>query len=243
MNQRSLSSGECVMVEDLASRIIRYAARITPAILTERLREEWLADLTVQSGPIARLRFALGCVWAAMTIHHQHVATGTSANNAARPLDTAHVMAARAYHGPPLYPGRTAGTTSTSLTMCDINITPLIDVMLVLLVTLIMTLPVMTHAVRINMSSARAAAPVPLPEVINLDIDFDGTLVWNGIELQGLAQLETYLQSAALKNPQPEIHLRPDPHVKYDFVAKVLAASQRNRMVKIGFANTAAFQE
>ena len=126
--------------------------------------------------------------------------------------------------------------------MCDINTTPLIDVMLVLLVTLIVSLPVMTHAVKLDMPQNRNQPPPEVrPEVIDLEIDFDGTVVWNGNVVQNMNQLEGYFREESAKEPQPEIHLRPDRRAKYDYVAKVLAAAQRNRMKKIGFVNTAEF--
>jgi biopolymer transport protein ExbD len=133
----------------------------------------------------------------------------------------------------------------TGATFCDINTTPLIDVMLVLLVTLIVTLPVMTHAVKLDMPNPNNPPPPPnqQPEVIDLEIDFDGTIVWNGTPVTGLPQLEGYFNAERDKDPQPEIHLRPDRRAKYDVVAKVLAAAQRNRMKKIGFVNTAEFAE
>ena len=129
--------------------------------------------------------------------------------------------------------------------MCEINTTPLIDVMLVLLVTLIISLPIMTHAVKLDMPDPRHPPPPQQnrPEVIDLEIDFDGTVVWNGTPVQSMDQLEGYFHTEAAKDPQPEIHLRPDRRVKYDFVAKVLASAQRNRMKKIGFVNNAEFQE
>ncbi|HEY6484298.1 MAG TPA: biopolymer transporter ExbD [Steroidobacteraceae bacterium] len=128
--------------------------------------------------------------------------------------------------------------------MCDINTTPLIDVMLVLLVTLIVSLPIMTHAVKLDMPQANNPPPPDQrPEVIDLEIDFDGTVVWNGNVVQNMSQLESYFHQEAAKDPQPEIHLRPDRRAKYDYVAKVLAAAQRNRMKKIGFVNTSEFQE
>jgi biopolymer transport protein ExbD len=129
--------------------------------------------------------------------------------------------------------------------MCDINTTPLIDVMLVLLVTLIITLPVMTHAVKLDMPDVSHPPPPPpvQPEVIDLEIDFDGTVVWNGTPIPTLQTLESYFHTDAAKDPQPEIHLRPDRRAKYDVVEKVLAAAQRNRMKKIGFVNTAEFAE
>jgi len=128
-------------------------------------------------------------------------------------------------------------------TFCDINTTPLIDVMLVLLVTLIITLPVMTHAVKLDMPNPNAPPPPPdqPPEVIDLEIDYDGTVVWNGTPVAGLPQLEGYFATERDKDPQPEIHLRPDRRARYDVVAKVLAAAQRNHMKKIGFVNVAEF--
>src|ERR1700742_4337323 len=128
--------------------------------------------------------------------------------------------------------------------MCDINTTPLIDVMLVLLVTLIVSLPIMTHAVKLDMpQSNNPPPPDQRPDVIDLEIDFDGTVVWNGTPVQNLQKLEAYFHTEADKAVQPEIHLRPDRRVKYDFVAKVLAAAQRNRMKKIGFVNTSEFSQ
>jgi biopolymer transport protein ExbD len=128
--------------------------------------------------------------------------------------------------------------------MCDINTTPLIDVMLVLLVTLIVSLPIMTHAVKLDMPQTNNPPPPDQrPEVIDLEIDFDGTVVWNGTVVPSLQQLESYFHTESSKEPQPEIHLRPDRRTKYDAVAKVLAAAQRNRMKKIGFVNTSEFKD
>jgi biopolymer transport protein ExbD len=132
--------------------------------------------------------------------------------------------------------------TSTGAVMCDINTTPLIDVMLVLLVTLIVSLPIMTHAVKLDMPQTNTPPPPDQrPDVIDLEIDFDGTVVWNGTPVQSLSQLEGYFHTEADKPVQAEIHLRPDRRVKYDYVAKVLAAAQRNRMKKIGFVNVSEF--
>jgi biopolymer transport protein ExbD len=132
---------------------------------------------------------------------------------------------------------------SSSGPMCDINTTPLIDVLLVLLVTLIITLPVMTHAVKLDLPQNQNPPPVQVqPEVIDLEIDFDGTVVWNGTPVS-LQQLDGYFATESQKDPQPEIHLNPDGMAKYDVVAKVLASAQRNRMTKIGFVNTSEFAE
>ena len=132
-------------------------------------------------------------------------------------------------------------TTRQSPVVCDINITPLIDVMLVLLITLIVSLPMMTHAVKLDLPNAPPIQSATPPEVIDLEIDFDGTVAWNDRTVQGYQELERDFQSAALKNPQPEIHLHADRHVKYNFVAVVLASAQRSGMQKVGFANTDEF--
>jgi biopolymer transport protein ExbD len=132
--------------------------------------------------------------------------------------------------------------TGSGDVMCDINTTPLIDVMLVLLVTLIVSLPVMTHAVKLDMpQDTHQPPPDTPPEVIDLEIDSDGTVAWNGTPVTDMNQLEGYFHNEAAKDPQPEIHLRPDRRAKYGIVAKVLAAAQRNHMVKIGFTNVAEF--
>src|SRR5215469_7486682 len=92
-------------------------------------------------------------------------------------------------------------------TMCDINTTPLIDVMLVLLVTLIVTLPIMTHAVKLDLPQSTTPPPNTRPEVIDLEIDFDGTVVWNGTPVP-FQELEARFHGAADQAVQPEIHLR-----------------------------------
>ena len=126
---------------------------------------------------------------------------------------------------------------------CEVNMTPLIDVMLVLIVTLIMTLPIQTHAVKLDMPPPTDQPPPPvLPEVINLDVDFDDTVYWDGNKVD-LNQLEGYFRVESKKDPQPEIHLRPDKRSHYDTTAKVLASAQRHGMTKIGFVNTTEFSE
>ena len=138
-----------------------------------------------------------------------------------------------------------SGSSGGGSTFCDINTTPLIDVMLVLLVTLIVTLPIMTHAVKLDMPNVNNPPPPQdqPPEVIDLEIDYDGTVVWNGTPVKDMETLEGYFHSETSKEPQPEIHLRPDRRAKYDIVARVLASAQRNHMKKIGFVNVAEFRE
>jgi len=150
-------------------------------------------------------------------------------------------MTAYAHQGTSLFLRRAASSAHGTV-VCDINITPLIDVMLVLLVTLIVSLPIMTHAVKLDMPRAPASVEPTPPEVINLDIDFDGTVVWNGTTIASSQQLESYLRAAAQKVPQPQIHLRPDRGVKYDHVAKVLALAQHNRVSRMGFVDTGEFK-
>lgn len=133
--------------------------------------------------------------------------------------------------------------SSSDEPMVDINTTPLIDVMLVLLVTLIITLPKLTHSTKLDLPQGHPPPPPVQPEVINLGIDFDGTITWNGTVVPNMQTLDAYFASETDKEPQPEIHLNPDGMAKYGVVAKVLADAQRNRMTKIGFVNTSEFSE
>ncbi len=117
--------------------------------------------------------------------------------------------------------------------MMEINMTPLIDVMLVLLTLLIITLPIQTHAVKLDMPQGRPNnGPIFTP--VNLAIDFDGTILWNG-SVVDRETLDAYFLNAAQAEPQPEIHLNPNKLTKYDIVAKVLADAQRLGVKKIGF--------
>jgi biopolymer transport protein ExbD len=126
--------------------------------------------------------------------------------------------------------------------MCDINTTPLIDVMLVLLIVFIITIPVLTHAVKLDNPIGNPPPQLVQPEVINLEVDFDGTILWNSSPVD-MATLVQYLRSEADKVPQPEVHLRAHKRAKYDIVAKVLAACQRNKIKKIGFVGNEQFLE
>jgi len=140
------------------------------------------------------------------------------------------------------------GTSEEGAPMMELNMTPLIDVMLVLIVVLIMSIPIMTHATKLDMPQTNNPPPPVRPEVIQIDIDFDGTIVWNGTVVSGIPQLESYFRSARINSensgsPQPEIHLRPDRRSRYETTALVMAAAQRNRMKKMGFVNTADFRD
>jgi biopolymer transport protein ExbD len=125
--------------------------------------------------------------------------------------------------------------------MVDINTTPLIDVMLVLLIMLIITIPIQTHAVKLNMPVGSPPPPLVPPEVVTIEVDFDGTYIWNGLVLAGRTELELRLNSAAATPVQPEIHLRPNKLVKYDSVAAVMASAQRLGLIKIGLIGNEQF--
>jgi biopolymer transport protein ExbD len=124
--------------------------------------------------------------------------------------------------------------------MMEMNMTPLIDVLLVLLVMFIITIPVMTHAVKLDMPRPTNAPKLAEPIVIQLEIDFDGTVLWNGTPVT-VDSLDTYFRREAVTEPQPELHIRPNKRASYDVVARVLAAAQRNGMRKIGFVGNEQF--
>lgn len=124
--------------------------------------------------------------------------------------------------------------------MMEMNMTPLIDVLLVLLVMFIITIPVMTHAVKLDMPRPTNAPKVTEPIVIQLEIDFDGTVLWNGSPVE-IDALDAYFRREAANDPQPELHIRPNKRASYDVVARVLAAAQRNQLLKIGFVGNEQF--
>ena len=127
--------------------------------------------------------------------------------------------------------------------MIDINTTPLIDVMLVLLVMLIITLPIQLHSVNLNMPVGNPPPPLVKPEVVKIDIDNTSRIYWNGEVVEDRATLEEKIAAAAAQQPQPEIHLRPDKNAKYDKVALVLASTQRLGLTKIGIIGSEQFIE
>ena len=125
--------------------------------------------------------------------------------------------------------------------MIDINTTPLIDVMLVLLVMLIITLPIQLHAINLNMPTGNPPPPLVLPQIVKIDIDGAGTTYWNGEVVPDRATLEEKIKTAAAQTPQPEVHLRPNKLVKYRYVAEVLASAQRLGVNKIGIIGNEQF--
>jgi biopolymer transport protein ExbD len=126
--------------------------------------------------------------------------------------------------------------------MIDINTTPLIDVMLVLLIMFIITIPIQTHAVKMNMPVPNNAAPPPKPpEIVRIDVDFDGTIGWNGEIVPDRETLEGKLATLAAMADQPEVHLRPNKLVTYKYVAMIMASAQRLGVTKIGIVGNEQF--
>ena len=123
----------------------------------------------------------------------------------------------------------------------DINTTPLIDVMLVLLIMLIITIPIQTHAVKLNMPVGNPPPPAAPPEIIQIEVDFDGTVLWNGDTVPDRPTLEAKLRGAAAQQVQPEFHLRPNKLVTYKHVAGVMASAQRLGVTKIGLIGAEQF--
>ncbi|MDB5900190.1 MAG: exbD [Ramlibacter sp.] len=122
----------------------------------------------------------------------------------------------------------------TDEVMNEINMTPLVDVMLVLLIIFIITVPVMKHSVNIDLPRASSAPQDTKPETIRLSVDAQGQYFWNEQPVAE-SELEPRLQEASKRNPQPELHLRGDKEARYDRVAQALAAAQRAGLRKIGF--------
>ena len=127
--------------------------------------------------------------------------------------------------------------------MIDINTTPLIDVMLVLLVMLIITIPIQLHSVNLNLPTGNPPPPLVKPEIVKIDIDAGGVTYWNGEVVPDRAALEDKLRTAAAQAVQPELHLRPDKAAKYDIVAAVMVSSQRLGLTRIGIVGSEQFVE
>jgi len=125
--------------------------------------------------------------------------------------------------------------------MMDINTTPLIDVMLVLIIMLIITIPAQLHSVNLDMPVASSTLPKTEPVVVRLDIEANNTLRWNGQLLADRSALEAKLAEAATVQPQPELHIRSHAQAQYATVAAVLAGAQRAGLTKLGIVGTERF--
>jgi len=133
------------------------------------------------------------------------------------------------------------GSSGDPDVMIDINTTPLIDVMLVLLVMLIITLPIQLHSVNLNMPTGNPPPPLVKPEVVKLDIDGTSAIYWNGEVVPDRPALEERITLAANQSVQPEVHLRPDKEAQYEVVALVMASAQRLGLTKIGIVGSEQF--
>jgi biopolymer transport protein ExbD len=123
---------------------------------------------------------------------------------------------------------------SPSQPMAEINVTPLVDVMLVLLVIFIITAPLLAYALRLDLPDVKAAAAATRPDTVKLAIEADGTLRWNDERIDD-AQLTLRLQESAKKQPQPELHLLADKGTRYEAIARVMSAAQLAGITKLGF--------
>jgi biopolymer transport protein ExbD len=132
--------------------------------------------------------------------------------------------------------GHGAGTASHTAPMSEINTTPLVDVMLVLLVIFIITAPLLTHAVKIDLPQA-SSQPLPeKPEVISVSIDGGGKMYWNDAPIVE-GELAVKLQQIAKQEPQPELHIRADKETRYQILAEVMADAQNAGVTKLGFVS------
>jgi len=135
----------------------------------------------------------------------------------------------------------TGGDSQEPDVMVDINTTPLIDVMLVLLIMLIITIPIQLHSVNLNMPVGTPPPMTEKPVVVTVDVDFDGTVYWNGEQVPNRAALEEKLVAAAQTPVQPEVHLRPNKLAEYKDVAAVMASAQRLGVTKLGLVGNEQF--
>lgn len=126
--------------------------------------------------------------------------------------------------------------------MSEINMTPLVDVMLVLLIIFIIAMPLLNHAIKIDLPRADNQPNKITPQTINLSVNKKGEIHWNKVPLSQEA-LEQQLKLAAQQQPQPEIHLRGDRHVEYEHVVKVMSAVRRAGIQKLGFITMPAGQD
>ena len=125
--------------------------------------------------------------------------------------------------------------------MIEMNMTPLIDVMLVLIIMLIITIPIQNHAINLNMPVGTPPPVTAPPVVVTIDVDFDGTVLWDNVVVPDRAQLEARLKQVASQANQPEVHLRPNKLVPYTSVAAVMASAQKLGVTKIGLIGNEQF--
>lgn len=137
--------------------------------------------------------------------------------------------------------GNGNGNSNEPEVMMEINTTPLIDVMLVLLIMLIITIPAQLHSVNLDMPTSAAPAPPLEPLVVRIDIDGQSVVRWDGAVMENRADLEARLSDASQRVPQPELHIRADARAKYEAVAAVMANAQRLGLNKLGIVGFEQF--
>jgi biopolymer transport protein ExbD len=139
--------------------------------------------------------------------------------------------------------GMNVGTSSSDEpeVMIDMNTTPLIDVMLVLLIMLIITIPAQLHSVNLDMPLPTNAAKKADPVVIKIDVDAGSVINWNGKPVGSRAEMEAKLREAAAMQPQPELHIRSHAKAKYEAAAAVMASAQRIGLTKLGIVGSEQF--
>ena len=132
--------------------------------------------------------------------------------------------------------GGQQNSASHSTPMSEINTTPLVDVMLVLLVIFIITAPLLTHAVKIDLPQANSQLAPEKPEIISISIDGNGQMYWNETTMDQGA-LQEKLTKIAKQTPQPELHIRADKETRYQILAEVMADAQNAGVSKLGFVS------
>jgi biopolymer transport protein ExbD len=130
------------------------------------------------------------------------------------------------------------GTNEEAEAMSDINVTPLVDVMLVLLIIFIITIRVIIQQVPVQLPKATNLPTQTKPENITIAVDKEGNIFWNTQKLAGTDDLKQRLRVAARQEPQPEVHIRGDANVRYQFVGQVLVATQQIGIRKVAFITT-----
>jgi biopolymer transport protein ExbD len=127
------------------------------------------------------------------------------------------------------------GSSDEASPMADINVTPLVDVMMVLLIIFIITVPVIVQTVKLDLPKATNVPTVTKPENVNIAVDKDGNIYWNTLMVDTTDELKNELRRVAVMNPQPEVHIRGDKDTQYRHVARVLVAAQQIGIHKVGF--------
>ena len=139
---------------------------------------------------------------------------------------------------------QTTSDNSSGEPMLDVNVTPLIDVMLVLLIMFIITIPIQTHAVKLDLPVNQPNQPPPPIEPLKntVVVSANGQILWNGSPVQP-EQLRQYLELSQQINPIPELHLQPEPDARYELVDEVLAITKRAHVEKMGFVGNEAYMK